>query len=540
MDGQAVFRPSLPLRYRDLETSATAADGTAAAASPAAEDTTLDLSVLSATVQAASETRQAAYDTSRALQASIAAIRANIGTPAAAAALDALLRHPATFALHDDNAPPLSRAPRPANLSHTIEDACRVAAYQHFLETGRLLPPVAWATDEEYLAGAVMGLCCHELPRYGLGRATVRDVASVHAACRLVAAILDYLLQFDFRNGPLRRQYDGCKYALKALETLLYELAVTSPTLPSNADDGPAAHQTTASAEQLLPMALLTALRERVAARDDQREQLIKACRDGQKAAKQCLFALHRGDVSKARALLEQCRTSIARDLWPVVRHEPPLRYGSFAAVVEEYVEARLFFVWLHGRDAVMAPSSPSSSSSGDGDGDNTGAPPPLPRPSGVLLLPVDFVVPGSDGDGGFALEPAEYLGGLSDVTGEIGRYAVACGTRRDVAGVEQCLRTNGDIAAALHELVHTSGGGGGNGGLPPHVAKKLDAVRTSVQKLERMRYELSLSQAAGGAHRPFVSDGNVDAAAAVVAGGTADHGGDDHGDSGGGERRSS
>jgi predicted translin family RNA/ssDNA-binding protein len=71
-----------------------------------------------------------------------------------------------------------------------------------------------------------MGLC-QDLARYGMGRATARDVESVTQARNLVQEILEYLLTFDFRSGYLRRKYDGTKYALKTLETILYELSVT-------------------------------------------------------------------------------------------------------------------------------------------------------------------------------------------------------------------------------------------------------------------------------------------------------------------------
>lgn len=34
------------------------------------------------------------------------------------------------------------------------------------------------------------------------------------------------MLQFDFRNGPLRRKYDGLKYSLKNIEDIYYELSL--------------------------------------------------------------------------------------------------------------------------------------------------------------------------------------------------------------------------------------------------------------------------------------------------------------------------
>jgi hypothetical protein len=35
------------------------------------------------------------------------------------------------------------------------------------------------------------------------------------------------MLEFYFRNGPLRRKFDGLKYALKKVETIVFELSMT-------------------------------------------------------------------------------------------------------------------------------------------------------------------------------------------------------------------------------------------------------------------------------------------------------------------------
>lgn len=34
-------------------------------------------------------------------------------------------------------------------------------------------------------------------------------------------------VQFDFRNGALRKKFDGLKYTLKKMETTLYEQSLT-------------------------------------------------------------------------------------------------------------------------------------------------------------------------------------------------------------------------------------------------------------------------------------------------------------------------
>lgn len=84
------------------------------------------------------------------------------------------------------------------------------------------------------------------------------------------------------------------------------------------------------------------------------------------------------------------------------------------------------------------------------------------------------------------------YVGGLCDLTGEIGRYAVAAATRRDAAAVRECYET--DIAVL--ELL---------GSLPAgnKLSKKLDALHGSVRKLETILYELSLAKASPVGKRP-------------------------------------
>lgn len=463
------------------------------------EAVVLDLSELGATIQESEDVRQVAYNLSRKVQ--IATVRARdameqsgslimMGDASVAAnkmktaLLDALTVGLVDSQENNNTQTNKARTPRPANLSNRVEDVVRLLAMSHFLETGGWLAPSQCAsrrsnvdsngseiifhvTDEEYLGGACMGLC-QDLQRYGLGRATARDATSVQAARDLVQQILDYLLQFDFRNGSLRRKYDGTKYALKTLETVLYELSVTGAddvALPQAKkiridDSGSGDQQTTALQEEL------DGLRSRMDHRDELREKLIKRCRDGQKAAKQAIYALHRDDAAKSFKLLKECEDCIRNDLLPIVEEEPPLRSGSFANVLEEYAEAKMFYVWLLGKDALEAPSQAKVGEV---------------AANGALLMPNDF-------DSVVTLQPEEYLGGLCDLTGEIGRYAVQRGTTRDEDGVKACLEANRAVWMALQTLERS----------PSSIGKKMDQLRRSVEKIERMLYEMSLSRAAG------------------------------------------
>lgn len=184
--------------------------------------------------------------------------------------------------------------------------------------------------------------------------------------------------------------------------------------------------------------------------------------RDGQKAAKQAIFAMHRKDAKKAKHLMDQCEECIQKDLLPIVEEEPMLRYGSFANLLEEYAEAKLFYAWLFG--------------------DTTQVPDMMPAAPPARLLCQNEFEP-------FVLEPTEYLGGLCDLTGEVGRFAVQQATLRDGEGVKLCLATNKSILTALQMMER----------FPREIGKKMGQLERSVEKLERILYEMSLSEAAGG-----------------------------------------
>lgn len=489
---------------------------------PSTVMTLLDLSDLTQVVEEQESRRQKAYDLSRHIQVAVTKARHQLMAGITTEALNPIRvfakNRSATTDHGNDSATNsceskewedllyqperLPRQPRLANLSHRMEDILRLESFQYFLLTGQLIPLSVVVeqyacTDEEYLTGAILGLAT-DLVRYGLGRATVRDTTSVQLATDVVRACQQFLLQLDFRNGPLRRRFDGNKYNLNALETLLYELAITSTTTGNchpTGGDSPGIHLAEPEPKRVrnsnetdddgdvgdlaatdihkddsrFPIVELESLRQRMEYRDELRERLIKLSRDSQKASKQAIFALHRGDAKRCYSLLDQCQHAIRSDLLPLTCEDPTLRTGgSLSGVLEEYIEARLFATWLHGFEM--------------GGDQNRGDISAGTMPKGVLLKPSDF----SDL---IDLEAEEYLGGLCDLTGEIGRYAVQQGTIRNVEAVRLCLQTNDAILTALHTI----------GRLPGLVSKKLPQVQRGVEKLERMLYEISLSEATGG-----------------------------------------
>jgi len=422
-----------------------------------AEHYTFDLSSLRDKLAEADKRREQAYASSRDLQqalmaAKIAGDYANNEVEEAEKEqeLDKLV----SLVLNEFKSDSASdNAPREANLSNRMEDYAQYKSFRYFLQTGKLISlknfeEVCKLRDEEYLAGACIGMA-QNLSRYAIGRATERDIASVEMARDLTDSLLTELLKFDFRNGPLRKKYDGTKYALKTLETILYELSVTDGR---NCEPDQPESKRTKMVEDAMEDVQLTSdvqrinseefdeIRGRMEARDEMRENLIKRSRDGQKAAKQAIFALHRNDWKRAKSLIGECELVIS-ELLPVSQEEPFLRYGSFSNVLEEYAEAKLYLIWLEEKR---------------------------------VANPSEFPM----------LEPVEYLGGLCDLTGEVGRFAVQRGTKRDSAGVKWCLETNLSILNALQTL-----------SLPNKLNKKIDPLRSSVEKLEKIMYELSLIQ---------------------------------------------
>merc|ERR1712072_121269 len=116
---------------------------------------------------------------------------------------------------------------RGGSFGNSLEEYAEAKIFQHYLSDGKLLPSTGLplAKNEEYLGGVLD--FCGELNRYAVQRATARDEAKVRACRDLVEEIMDQYLKFDFRNSQLRRKYDGLKYTLKNMETMLYELSLS-------------------------------------------------------------------------------------------------------------------------------------------------------------------------------------------------------------------------------------------------------------------------------------------------------------------------
>ena len=151
----------------------------------------------------------------------------------------------------------------PGSYSGGLEEYAEAAIFAHFIRTGMVLPAkqIQRCNNDEYLGGVLD--FTGELNRFCVARATERDVAAVTKCRDVVDALMGIFLKvskahfpnpstvcpynkltlfffttkFDFRNGALRKKYDGLKYTLKKMENTLYEMSLTSAAAKRSRED---------------------------------------------------------------------------------------------------------------------------------------------------------------------------------------------------------------------------------------------------------------------------------------------------------------
>ncbi|CAM9260944.1 unnamed protein product, partial [Ectocarpus sp. 12 AP-2014] len=69
-------------------------------------------------------------------------------------------------------------------------------------------------------------------------QASILDRSSILACASLCRGMFGELVQFDLRNGPLRKKFDGVKYDVRKVDDILYELALVGTG--ANEGDGDA------------------------------------------------------------------------------------------------------------------------------------------------------------------------------------------------------------------------------------------------------------------------------------------------------------
>lgn len=172
---------------------------------------------------------------------------------------------------------------------------------------------------------------------------------------------------------------------------------------------------------------------------DAAREAVIKESRNVLKAAKQAIYALHRDETKKAEELITQARKEKKAILKKI--NDPGLRTGGFAGACEELVEAEAFAHYLK---------------------------------TGRLVAFKDL-----------DCTPEEYLGGLADLTGELGRRAVILATDRKADDVKKIKEFTEMIYGEFVKFDFRNG----------ELRRKYDSIKYNLQKMERVLYELEMNK---------------------------------------------
>lgn len=166
----------------------------------------------------------------------------------------------------------------------------------------------------------------------------------------------------------------------------------------------------------------------------------IKHSNDILKLSKQAIFALHRDNISDAQKKIEEAGKEL-KYLETKIKSEKGLeREGSYLAGVEEFVEAQLFFQFI-----------------------KTGK--------------VEEIK-------GYNIGTNSYLGGFSDLTGEIVRRAVYLATKRKYKEVEKCQIAIQEIVGQLIQL-----------NMAGYLRTKFDQAKNSLRKIEDIMYDLELKR---------------------------------------------
>lgn len=146
--------------------------------------------------------------------------------------------------------------------------------------------------------------------------------------------------------------------------------------------------------------------REYLEAEDTAREKILALTREAVRLSRKAIFKIHEGDLDEAYRILNVVN-KVVGELLNFKSTHPRLFYsGSVSSAIAEYVEARVLYAYR--RDEEL--------------------------PSYQELM----------------VEPAQYLLGLADFTGELRRLLIRSLSRGDYASAERALKLMEEIFQAL------------------------------------------------------------------------------------------
>jgi predicted translin family RNA/ssDNA-binding protein len=175
---------------------------------------------------------------------------------------------------------------------------------------------------------------------------------------------------------------------------------------------------------------------------NNERRQIISLSNIILHDSKRVIFSLHREDVKKAEESLNQIEKIIIK-LDKKFGYNRLKEEGSYKAGVEEYVEARSFFMVLSGKK--------------------------LEKFKGIKL------------------SYESYLGGICDLSGELVRRAVNKAANGEYKEVEEIKKMINEIMSELVEF-----------DMAGYLRTKYDQARGNLRKIEQINYEINLIKEKG------------------------------------------
>lgn len=168
-----------------------------------------------------------------------------------------------------------------------------------------------------------------------------------------------------------------------------------------------------------------------------ERQQIISSANIILHDAKKAIFSLHRDDVAGAEQTLKEVE-DLLKNLQKKFSCSRLTAEGSYKAAVEEYVEAKMFFLVITGKT-------------------------------------VDKIK-------GIEVDYESYLGGISDLLGELVRQAVKMATSGKYNKVKEIHQIADDVMAELVEF-----------DMRGYLRTKYDQAKGHLRKIEQINYEINL-----------------------------------------------
>lgn len=182
-------------------------------------------------------------------------------------------------------------------------------------------------------------------------------------------------------------------------------------------------------------------MRNEISKFDQQREEIIKKSRDILKSSKQAIYSVHRSQLNNAEQLLKKAKKDIAIINGKITKDKGLESIGAFSGAMQEFVEASCYHSFAKKK---RIPTRKELGARAD-----------------------------------------DYLMGLCDLTGELGRKAVAYTIKKEFKAVERIRKLVEEIYGEFLKFDFRNS----------ELRKKSDAIKWNLKKIEEIMYDINLKE---------------------------------------------